>query len=217
MPSELLPISALQHFLFCERQCALIHLERLWAENQFTAEGRVMHERTHQAGTESRSGLRFARALPLRSEHLGLHGVADVVEFHLTHESLGFAPTNIRSILPVEYKRGKPKAHDADRVQICAQALCLEEMFGVAVPVGALFYGENRRRLDVRFDDALRATTQAATERLQNMIAAGATPPATREPKCEHCSLLDICLPDALRFRRGVGAWNERAFTEVLK
>ena len=217
MMNDLLPISALQHLLFCERQCALIHIEREWAENQFTAEGRVMHDRTHEAGHESRPGLRVERAMSLRSEGLGLQGVADVVEFHLSDAGRGFSVDNIASILPVEYKRGKPKLHDADKVQLCAQAICLEEMFGIVVRDGALFYGQSKRRLDVVFDHALRATTEDAARRLHELITAGVTPPAVREPKCDHCSLVDICMPDALRFRRGVAAWTDRAFSEALR
>lgn len=131
---DLLMLSALQHLSFCPRQCALIHIEQIWAENVFTAEGRVMHERAHDEDRrETRAGVRVERGMPLRSLKLGLIGKADVVEFHSGLGGKGWTP------FPVEYKRGKPKVDDCDKVQLCAQALCLEEMLGVAVPAGALF------------------------------------------------------------------------------
>jgi len=191
-----LPLSALQHLLFCERQCALIHLEQLWEENRFTAEGRVLHEKAHDGPDESRPGVRITRGLALASARLGLSGQADVVEFHRDG-----------TILPVEYKRGKPKPDDSDRVQLCAQALCLEEMFGRPVPAGCLFYGQRKRRTDVAFEPALRAATEDAVRRLRALIAAGITPPAVHLPKCASCSLERLCLPAALRFRRGAEAW----------
>src|SRR5690625_2627939 len=129
------PISALQHWLFCPRQCALIHAEQLWRDNRLTAEGRILHERPDTGVAESREGNRILRAVQIASRRLGLHGVADVVEMH------GSQP------FPVEYKRGRPKAHRADEAQLCAQALCLEEMTGQPVAEGALFYGQRRRRV----------------------------------------------------------------------
>lgn len=207
--SDSLPLSALQHLLFCERQCALIHLERLWEENRFTAEGRVLHGKVDEGRGESRPGRRITRSLQLRSEVLGLHGVADVVEL-VRRPDGGWQP------FPVEYKRGKPKAHDADLVQLCAQAICLEEGFGVPVPEGALFYGQTRRRLDVVFDDGLRELTQRTAARLHELIATGVTPRAIREKKCEACSLLEVCLPDAMSRPHGTAAWNARAFANVL-
>ena len=209
MPDSLL-LSALQHLLFCERQCALIHVERLWEENRFTAEGRVLHEKVDEGRGESRPGVRITRSLQLRSEALGLHGVADVVELHRLPEG-GWQP------FPVEYKRGKPKAHDADVVQLCAQAICLEEGFGVPVPEGALFYGQTRRRLDVVFEEALRELTRRTAARLHELITSGITPRAVREKKCDACSLLEVCLPDAMSRPRGAASWNAQAFAETLK
>jgi CRISPR-associated exonuclease Cas4 len=204
-----LPLSALQHLLFCERQCALIHLERLWEENRFTAEGRVLHEKVDEGRGESRPGIRITRSLQLRSEVLGLHGVADVVELHLR-------PDGRWQPFPVEYKRGKPKVHDADLVQLCAQAVCLEECFATPVPEGALFYGQTRRRLDVVFDEGLRDLTRRTAARLHELIASGVTPRAVREKKCEACSLLEVCLPGAMSRPRGAAAWNAREFAEIL-
>ena len=181
---DLLPLSALQHLLYCERQCALIHIEQAWSENRFTAEGRLAHDHVHSAGHEIRGDVRIARDLSLRSLRLGLIGKADVVEFH------GATP------YPVEHKRGHSKTNRCDEVQVCAQALCLEEMLGKPVPEGALFYGEPRRRTLVTFDPALRAETEAAAARLHRLLESGRTPPAVYDKaKCECCSLLDLCKP----------------------
>ncbi len=203
--ADLLPISALQHLLFCPRQCALIHNEQLWAENQLTAQGRVLHERAHEPKHETRPGVRIMRSLYLSSRQFGLRGVADIVEFHRDG-----------TLLPVEYKRGRPKANDCDRIQLCAQALCLEEMRRTTINQGALYYGQRRRRTEVTFDDNLRARTYAATRELHQLIASGKTPPAIREPKCDNCSLLDLCLPQALRFSRGAEGWFRRQIRSQL-
>jgi CRISPR-associated exonuclease Cas4 len=193
--SDLLPISALQHLLYCERQCALIHTERLWAENRFTVEGRHLHERADAGRREQRGGVHVARALPLWSYELGLFGKADVVEFR-SLPATGNSQLATPVPFPVEYKRGKPKAHDADRVQLCAQAMCLEEMLGAAVPAGALFYGRMRRRQDVTFYPSLRELTAHTAGRLHAMLASGRTPAAVYEKKkCERCSLKSQCLP----------------------
>lgn len=196
--SELLPISALQHLLFCERQCALIHIEQVWSENRFTTEGRILHENVHEQGDEKRAGVKIARALQLRSLKLGLSGVADVVEFHRDEITSGWLP------FPVEYKRGKPKEEDWDRVQLCAQAMCLEEMRGVEIPKGAIFYGKTRRRLDVVIDDELRKLTAETARRLHELIRSGKTPPPLYDDRCEQCSLLDVCMPRVMRRNRKV-------------
>ena len=183
-----LPLSALQHWLFCPRQCCLIHVERLWAENRLTAEGRVLHERADEGRPESRDGVRVLRAVQIASEAHGLHGVADVVEMRAG------VP------YPVEYKRGRPKAHRADEVQLCAQGLCLEEMTGSAVPEGALFYGQNRRRKVVALDGELRALTLSVAAQARSALDAGALPAPVYEPRrCEACSLSDLCRPEAPR------------------
>jgi CRISPR-associated exonuclease Cas4 len=184
---ELLPISGLQHLVFCERQWALIHLEQQWEENRLTAEGRLMHDAAHQAGCESRPGVTVCRGLALRSLRLGLSGQADVVEFRSGQP------------FPVEYKRGKPKSDISDCVQLCAQALCLEEMLGLAIPEGALFYGTTRRRLDVRFDDSLREQVERLALRMHELYDKKETPEANYEPKCHNCSLFDVCLPERRR------------------
>jgi CRISPR-associated exonuclease Cas4 len=196
----LIPLSALQHHLFCPRQCALIHVEQLWAEDAATAEGRILHERADSGRPETRPGVRIARGLSIRSFALGVSGKADVVEFH--------GPN--RQPFPVEYKRGKPKAHRADEVQLCAQAVCLEEMFGVAVEQGALFYGETRRRAPVSFDMDLRTLTASVAAEARANIVAGRTPAPVRTPACRRCSLEDLCRPDRLEAPPSVAGWLER-------
>jgi CRISPR-associated exonuclease Cas4 len=217
---SLLPISALQHLLFCERQCALIHLERLWVENRLTVEGRHLHRKAHDASSHWQGDIFIARGLRLRSLRLGLFGQADVVEFHPPSASDAAAlqaasspappkrdgapavplPRGWRA-MPIEYKRGRPKANDCDRVQLCAQAMCLEEMLESRLASGALFYGQRRRRTEVNFDNALRGATERAVARLHELIEVGITPGATREKKCDSCSLLPLCMPRALGSR----------------
>lgn len=201
--SDLLPVSGLQHLLFCERQAALIHLEQAWEDNALTVEGSQLHERAHGGEGESRRDLRIARAVPLRSLRLGLAGIADVVEFHRlaagSAEGGAKLPqaTGTWRPFPVEYKRGKPKRGRYDEVQLCAQALCLEEMLGTEVPHGALFYGKTQKRLDVVFDERLRALTEDAAARFRILISERQTPAACWAPKCRSCSLLEICRPRA--------------------
>jgi len=206
---DLLPLSALQHLLFCPRQCALIHIEGLWAENTLTIEGQHLHKKADSAKPQARNGVRIARGLLLRSLRLGLTGKADVVEFHRAANASTVA-------FPVEYKRGKPKRDECDRVQLCAQALCLEEMLGIAVPAGALFYGRTRHRLDVTFDVSLRALTEQTIRQLHEMVAAGVTPLAIREKKCDRCSLLNLCLPDAYEPRRVASQYLNRTIDTMM-
>jgi CRISPR-associated exonuclease Cas4 len=223
---ELLPLSALSHFVFCDRRAALIHLERLWAENAYTLEGSHFHATAHGGASETRGQLRVSRGLVLRSLRLGLAGVADVVEWHRlaasadasTGVGLPDAPGLWRP-LPVEYKRGKPKRDRCDEVQLCGQALCLEEMTGLTLTEGALFYGKTRRRLAVALSDELRLTTEVTAGRLRAMLASGKTPPARRQPKCSRCSLLEICRPDAneksaRHYLAGVLGWIARPETD---
>jgi CRISPR-associated exonuclease Cas4 len=197
---DLLPLSALQHSVYCPRQAALIHLERAWADNALTAEGTHLHERADSGRGESRGGLKILRAVPLRSLALGLTGRADVIELR---ESDGPAPDAARvdgrwwHIRPVEYKRGRPKRFRADEVQLCAQALCLEEMFAVRLTDGDLFYGATRRRTVVALDASLRELTAAAAAGMHAMFNARVTPPAVFGPRCRNCSLIDLCKPEA--------------------
>lgn len=194
-----LPISALQHWLFCPRQCALIHVERLWAENALTAEGRILHTRADAGGRERRGALRTLRGVQLGSRRLGLHGVADVVEMH------GAVPC------PVEYKRGRPKPHRADEVQLCAQAICLEEMLGRDVPEGALFFGQTRRRQRIVFDAGLRCLTERVVMEARAALGAGALPPPVEDQrKCRACSLATLCRPERMRTTPRTATWLAR-------
>ncbi|MBV6467613.1 MAG: CRISPR-associated protein Cas4 [Candidatus Brocadia sp.] len=185
---DLIQLSSLQHFVFCERQCALIHIEQLWSENLFTAEGRIMHDKVDTANREVRGKVRIDYGVPMRSLRLGLIGKADVVEFHKKDDGT-WAP------FPVEYKRGKSKMDNCDRVQLCAQAICLEEMLNVEISEGALFYGQTRRREDVALDKALRTETENASRKVHELITSGITPKAEYSKKCKLCSLLNLCMP----------------------
>jgi CRISPR-associated exonuclease Cas4 len=206
---DLLPLSALQHLAFCERQWALIHLEQQWAENSLTAEGRRLHERAHDGPDETRGNLHICRGLRLRTLRLGLTGIADVVEFHPQNDG----PARPR---PIEYKRGKPKPGRWDEVQLCAQALCLEEMLTLSVPDGAIFYGQPRRRMEVHFDASLRAETEWLALRLHELQNAGVTPAAVLAPHCKRCSLHNVCLPEQTANPQA-SAYVNRTIAAVLK
>jgi CRISPR-associated exonuclease Cas4 len=199
---DYLQLSGLQHFAFCRRQWALIHIERVWTENARTADGRVMHERAHSGASELRGDTLTVRSLKISSHTLGLSGECDIVEFH---RGDGGVPLSGREGLwhayPVEYKRGKTKLNDCDRMQLCAQAMCLEEMLRCDVPEGALFYGEPRRRELVAFTSALRAeVTQAACE-MREMFDRRHTPSVKTSAKCKACSISGECLPVLMKKR----------------
>ncbi len=192
--TDLLPLSALQHYIYCPRQCALIHIERQWNENRFTAEGRTQHERVDRQEHKMRDGMRVEYAIPLRSLRLGLIGKADAVEFHL--KSGNSKHNSHDMVYPVEHKRGRPKPNHCDWVQLCAQALCLEEMLNTEISEGAIFYGLPRRRQTVVFDSFLREETEQTARSLHLLIQSGKTPPAEyNSKKCGACSLLEICMP----------------------
>jgi len=216
---DLLPVSALQDITFCERRCALRHIERHWEENVATIEGQNFHERSHDAGTESRGDVRAARGLLLRSLRLGLSGKTDVVEFRLLADG---EPEASGAVLPgvsgrwrpfpVEYKRGRLRHERSYEVQLCAQALCLEEMLSVSVPEGALFYGKTARRQPVTFDEELRRDTEAAAVRLHELFRAGVTPKAVFvKNKCRQCSLFERCVPEVSDGKARVSGYLKRA------
>lgn len=175
-------------------------MERLWADNFSTAEGNALHEKAHSGQGESRPGLRIARGLPVWSDIDGLRGVCDVVEIHKDG-----------TIVPIEYKRGRPKKHRADEIQLCGQAICLEASFSRepgSIESGYLFYGKQQRRTEVIFDKALRTLTLEIVEKVRSMIQSGKTPVATYIPKlCDRCSLIYLCQPKCMRLKRGVGNW----------
>lgn len=200
---DLLMLSGLQHYSFCKRQWALIHIEQQWEENIKTFEGQLMHKRAdNPALTEKRGHLLISRAMPLVSRRLGISGKADVVEFHAADDdtppdlSAKIAGRRGRWIpFPVEYKRGKPKPDDWDEVQLCAQALCLEEMLSVRIEEGALFYGEKERRVDVLITEGLRGRVADYLRGMRYLFNRGETPSARYRSGCKSCSLIDICMP----------------------
>jgi len=204
---DLIQLSALQHLVFCERQCALIHIEQLWSENLFTAEGRIMHDKVDTANRESRGNIRIEYGVPMRSLRIGLIGKADVVELHKMDDGIWIP-------FPVEYKRGKPKMDDCDKVQLCAQAICLEEMMNVEIKNGALFYGRTRRREDVVFDEKLRLETEDTARRLHALIESGITPKAEFSKKCNKCSLYELCMPKISGKSRSVSNYLLTAMEE---
>lgn len=197
MDDDLLMISALQHFVFCRRQWALIHLEQLWQENVRTVEGQLMHQRAHdEKQTERRGDLLIMRGLRVQSMRLKVTGICDVVEFHRDPEGITLPGYEGRwRPYPVEYKRGKPKTHDADELQLCAQAMCLEEMLVCTIPEGSLYYGEPHRRTRVVFDQAMRDRVEAMLDEMHQYTARGYTPRPKPTKGCMACSLRDLCLP----------------------
>lgn len=218
---DLIPLSALQHYRFCPRQCGLIHLEGLWAENRLTAKGRTFHDKAHSRSDEVRDGVRICRSLALRSAKLGLVGVADVVEFHPLADDapagavLPNLPGRWRPF-PIEYKRGRPKGKLCDEVQLCGQALCLEEMLDCPISAGALFYGQTRRRKDVVFDESLRETTQQSISAVRAMLANGQTPPPSFTKACKQCSMIDLCMPDRVGRPRAARLYMDRCIRDAL-
>jgi CRISPR-associated exonuclease Cas4 len=215
--SDLLPLSALQHLVYCERQCALIHLEGAWVENRYTAEGGLLHARADERESESRGDLRVARGLPLRSLRLGLAGRADTVELHRAEGGEGASLPGVLGrwrLYPVEYKRGRPKSLRCDEVQLCAQVLCLEEMVGTEIPEGALFYARTRKRTPVPFTAELRRLTEQSAARLHALLAGGTTPPPVNDARCERCSLAPACLPRAPS--RSARSYLQRTASQAL-
>jgi CRISPR-associated exonuclease Cas4 len=194
---DLLSISALQHLMFCERRCALVHIEHVWQENIFTAEGKNVHDKVHSADSESRNDLRIVRSLRLVSYKLGLSGVADVVEFHKSETGIMLGGAKgYWKVFPVEYKRGILKHETSFDVQLCAQAICLEEMLKCSVEDGAIYYGTSRRRQDVKFTPGLRGMTKDAALKLHELFNSRITPKAEYGKKCKNCSLFEVCLPE---------------------
>ena len=195
---ELLPLSGIQHFLFCRRQWALIHVERQWQENALTAEGRIMHKRADDPFfTETRNGVITARAVPVASYRLGLVGVCDVVEFTESSEGVNLPGRAGRYVpAPVEYKRGKEKRDHSDEAQLCAQAICLEEMLAVTIPQGFLYYGETRHRVAVDLTAELRTLVRDVVDEMHSYFSRGYTPRVKPSKACRSCSLADICLPE---------------------
>lgn len=194
---DYLQLAGLQHFAFCRRQWALIHLEQQWAENLLTTQGHLLHEKAHDGDSrELRGDVLITRGLRIHSAALGISGACDVTEFH---RSPGGIPLSDREGLwqpyPVEYKRGPQKENDSERLQLCAQAMCLEEMLCCDIPEGALFHGQTRRREVVELNDALRAQVRTSLEEMHDLYRRHHTPQVKPGKRCSACSLRELCLP----------------------
>lgn len=194
---EYLMISGLQHFAYCQRQWALIHIEQQWAENERTIDGQLFHKKAHDAdSTEKRGDLIITRGLYIKSRTLGMSGICDVVEFHKSRDGISlFSFDDLWQPYPVEYKKGEPKSHNADELQLCAQAICLEEMLLCNIHEGSLFYGKNRRRTNVEFTDKLRDEVKEAAQEMHELWKKGYTPKVKAHKGCNACSLKEICVP----------------------
>ncbi len=194
---EYLMLSGLQHFAYCRRQWALIHIEQQWAENVRTIDGQLFHKNAHNGETtEKRGSLIITRGLHIKSHQLGLSGICDVVEFHKSKRGIKlFAYEDLWQPYPVEYKKGEPKENNADEVQLCAQAMCLEEMLLCDILRGSLFYGENRRRTEIEFTESLRKQVRDMTKEMHDLWKKGYTPKVKAKKGCNACSLKEICVP----------------------
>ena len=212
---DLLQLSGLQHFAFCRRQWALIHLEQQWQENLRTVEGNLLHRRAHDEATRERRGdTLILRGLPIVSYTLGLSGQCDVVEFHLTPGGVPLrGEEGLWQPFPVEYKRGRPKEHRADELQLCAQAMCLEEMLCCDIPVGYLYYGETRRREQVEISEELRREVGEMFQEMHRYFETQYTPKVKWSKSCNACSLKDICLP-VLGKKRSVKSYMDEHLNE---
>lgn len=188
--SDPIMLSALEHYAYCPRQCALIHVEQVWSENLYTMRGRDVHERVDEISAHDLGGVRFERALPIWCRRLNLTGRADLVEFH---DDIPY---------PVEYKSGSHRRGNPETLQLCAQAICLEEMFGVAVPKGALFWHGSRERREIVFTEAMREQVERTTASIVEMLTNRITPPPVNDQRCEHCSLRESCLPSVIADKR---------------
>ena len=197
LEEDYLMLSGIQHFAFCRRQWALIHIEQQWAENYRTTAGELMHKKAHdERAFEKRGNLLTVRGLRISSHELGVSGQCDVVEFHEDEKGVEiFGYDGKWSPVPVEYKHGAPKENNADELQLCAQAVCLEEMFQTGIPEGYLFYGENRRRSHVEFTDDLREEVRRMTMEMHDLFRKGYTPKVKPTKQCKACSLENLCIP----------------------
>jgi CRISPR-associated exonuclease Cas4 len=229
LEDDLVPLSALQHVVYCPRRAALVHMEAAWGDSSSTVEGSIFHDRAHEPGTESRGNVRIARGVHLRSLSLGLTGKADVVEFHKVEESevvAGAGEGGVTAVrldgvsglwkpYPVEYKVGKLRSERAYEVQLCGQALCLEEMLGVKIPAAAIYFGKTARRMEIILDMQLRGETAAAAALLHQIFASRVTPQAKYGKKCPKCSLFDLCMPRATEGTRKVKAYLKSAIRDI--
>ena len=210
---EYILLSGIQHYAFCPRQWALIHIEGMWSENYLTAQGRLLHDKADDPWfNELRKGKIISRAMPIRSEKLLIQGVADIVELMECAEGVTVPGRPGKwSLYPVEYKRGKPKSEDCDRLQLCAQAICLEEMLDADIPSGEIFYGQIRRRVNVDFDEELRSDVVRITQEMHRVFETNELPHGKKEKHCGACSLVDDCQPGLGTMAHRVEAYIEKA------
>ncbi|MEG1441698.1 MAG: CRISPR-associated protein Cas4 [Oscillospiraceae bacterium] len=190
-------ISGLQHFIFCRRQWALVHIEQQWQENSDTIKGDLFHKQTHdETKIKKRGDLLIASGMRIVSHYLGITGQCDTVEFHKSQKGISlFGYDGKWDVYPIEYKKGKPKEHDADKLQLCAQAMCLEEMLACKIDEGSLFYGETRHRLKIEISDELRCLVKDTIKEMRKMIDRGYTPKPKKQKGCNSCSIKDLCVP----------------------
>ena len=212
---RVIPLSAINQYLYCPRRAALIHVEGTFSDNMHTVAGAQLHEHADVPGYEKTAGVVVLRALPVWSHRLGLSGKCDIVEVTLKSlfkKKSRFSPENINSLYPVEYKKGRRRKFDNDDAQLCAQALCLEEMFGIDIPRGAIFHALSKRRREIEFTEELRRFTEQAIEAMHRLIEEEAVPNAIHKPQCSECSLFDHCLPEIT----SVPPTLARAYREVF-
>ncbi len=212
---DFLLLSGLQHFAFCRRQWALIHIEQQWAENFRTTDGKILHEKAHDGSQRERRGdMLITRGLRIHSATLGVSGACDVVEFHLTSDGITLpGEEGLWQPYPVEYKRGTKKENDADRLQLCGQAMCLEEMLCCAIPEGALYYGETRRREVVAFTEELREQVRSSLEEMHQLYKRAYTPKVKPTKSCNACSMKELCLPRLMK-KRSVSEYLKKAMED---
>jgi len=213
---DLVPLSALNALLYCDRRAALRHLDNLYVHNEHTRRGDSLHKRADRPGFEKRKGTRTERGLWIASKRLRLYGRADLVEFRREPGRKRPGVPLVETAYPVEYKRGKARRWSNDDVQLCAQALCLEEMIGRPVPEGAVYHAVSKKRREVPFTPELRAETEAAVGRLHDLLASGRVPPAVLKPQCRGCSLRGHCLPEAFAHPGRVAAMGRALFSAAL-
>jgi len=201
---DLIPLSALQHYAFCPRQCALIHNEQVWSENWLTAQGRQLHQRVDHAPPETRKGIRYERGVEVSAPKIGLVGKLDLLEIEIAK----------RRYMPIEYKRGKPKRNTIDEIQLCGQVLCLEEMLDLTIPYGAIWYWQTRQRQVIEMTEALRQETMEIIQKTRQLLQSNVTPKVKYEKRCDACSLFEICQPK-LSFRDKSRAYVESLYDET--
>lgn len=208
---DFLQLSGLQHFIFCPRQWALIHIENQWAENKKTVDGEFFHQKAHDSAShEKRGDILVSRGMYIHSRSLGITGQCDIVEFHRNEKGVTLSKEEGKWLpFPIEYKRGRAKKDLSDKAQVCAQAMCLEEMYCCDIPQGAIFYGEPRRRLELEFSEDLRDTVRDSLKKMHELYKKGKTPRAKYRSVCESCSLKEICVPE-LSSRESVNTYIRR-------